>query len=98
MGTQTTVSGRKCAFTHTREGLTRFAQALRTHRINNRRQRILIAMAPSGISWQALSARLKSCGYEVCLMHCQAVRHHRQTMQDGPSKTDATDAASVFAL
>jgi transposase len=98
MGTQTTVSGRKFEFTHTREGFTRFEQTLRTHMVKNRRQRILIAMEPSGIYWQALYERLNSCGYEVCLVHCQAVRNNRKTMQDGTSKTDETDAASVFDL
>jgi hypothetical protein len=46
--------------------------------------------------WQALYERLKSSGYEVCLVHCQAVRNNRKTMQDGTSKTDEKDAASVF--
>ena len=31
-------------------------------------------------------------------MHCQAVRNNRKTMQDGTSKTDEKDAASVFDL
>jgi hypothetical protein len=66
--------------------------------VKNGRQRILIAMEPSGIYWQALYERLHSCGYEVCLVHCQAVRNNRKTMQDGTSKTDEKDAASVFDL
>src|SRR5262245_4519817 len=98
MGTQPPVSGRKFEFTPTREGFTRFEQTLRTHRVKNRRQRLLIAMEPSGIYGQALYERLHSCGYEVCLVHCQAVRNNRKTMQDGTSKTDETDAASVFDL
>src|SRR5262249_17253384 len=40
----------------------------------------------------------KRCGYAVCMVHCQAVRNHRKTMQDGTSKTDAKDAASIFDL
>jgi transposase len=98
MGTQTTMSCRKFEFTHTREGFRRFEQTLRVHMVKNGRQRILIAMEPSGIYWQALYERLHSCGYAVCLVHCQAVRNNRKTMQDGTSKTDETDAASVFDL
>jgi transposase len=59
---------------------------------------VLIAMEPSGISWLALSERLTGYGDEVCLVHCQAVCHHRKTMQEGTSKTDAKDAYSVFDL
>jgi len=59
---------------------------------------MLIAMAPSGISWQALYERLKSCGYGGCLVHCQAVRNNRKTMPEGTSKTDEKDAYSIFAL
>jgi hypothetical protein len=55
-------------------------------------------MEPSGIYWQALYDRLKSCGYGVCLVHCQAVHNHRTTMPDGPSKTEEKDAYSVFDL
>jgi len=98
MGTQTTMSCRKLEFTHPREGFRRFEQALKAHLVKNGRQRLLIAMEPSGIYWQALYERLHSCGYEVCLVHCQAVRHNRQTMQEGTSKTDEKDAASVFDL
>ena len=61
-------------------------------------RRVLIAMEPSGIYWQALYDRLKSCGYGVCLVHCQAVRNNRKTMQDGMSKTDEKDAHSLFDL
>jgi transposase len=64
--------------------------------VKNGTPHILIAMEPSGIYWQALYERLKSCGYEVCLVHCPAVRNNRKTMQDGTSKTDEKDAASVF--
>src|SRR5215470_7429611 len=98
MGTQTTMSCRKLEFTHTREGFRRFEQMLKAHLDKNGRQRRLIAIEPSGIYWQALYERLNSCGYEVCLVHCQAVRNNRNTMQDGTSKTDETDAASVFDL
>jgi transposase len=98
LGTQTTVSCRKLEFTHTCDGFRRFEQALQAPLVNNGRQRILIAMEPSGIYGQALSARLKSCGYEVCLVHCQAVRNNRKTMQDGTSQTDEKDAYSIFDL
>lgn len=98
IGTQTTMSCRKLAFTHTREGFQRFEQTLKIHLVKNGRQHILIAMEPSGIYWQALYERLHSCGYEVCLVHCQAVRNNRKTMPDGTSKTDEKDAASVFDL
>jgi transposase len=59
---------------------------------------MLIAMEPSGIYWQALYERLKSCGYGVCLVHCQAVRNNRKTMPDGTSKTDEKAAYSIFDL
>jgi transposase len=98
MGTQTTMSCRKLAFTHPREGFTRFAQTLGVPMVKNGRQRILVAMEPSGIYWQALYERLKSGDYEVCLVHCQAVRNNRNTMPDGTRKTDEKDAASVFDL
>jgi hypothetical protein len=87
MGTQTTMSCRKLAFTHTREGFGRFEQTLRGHMVKNGRRRLLLAMEPSGISWQARYERLKSCDYAVCLVHCHAGRNHRPTMPDGPSKT-----------
>jgi transposase len=98
MGTQTTMSCRKLEFTHTREGFKRFEQTLRVHMVKNGSQCILIAMEPSGIYWQALYERLKSYDYEVCLVHCQAVRNNRKTMPDGTSKTDEKDAASIFDL
>lgn len=98
LGTQTTMSCRKLEFTHTREGFRHFEQTLKVHLVKNGRQHILIAMEPSGIYWQALYERLHSCGYAVCLVHCQAVRNNRKTMPDGTSKTDEKDAASVFDL
>jgi len=98
IGTQTTMSCRKLELTHSREGFQRFEQTLKAHMVKNGRQRILSAMAPSGISWQALYERLTRCGYEVCLVHCQAVRNNRKTMPDGTRKTDEKDAASVFDL
>jgi len=98
LGTQTTVSCRQLAFTHTREGFRRFEQTLRAHLVKNKCQRMLIAMEPSGIYWQALYERLKSCGYGGCLVHCQAVRNNRKTMPDGTSKTDEKDAYSIFDL
>src|SRR5262249_45462193 len=98
LGTQTTVSCRQLAFTHTREGFRRFEQTLRAHLVKNKCQRMLIAMEPSGIDWPALYERLKSCGYGVCLVHCQAVRNNRKTMPDGTSKTDEKAAYSIFDL
>jgi hypothetical protein len=98
IGTQTTMSCRKRALTHPHEGFRRFAQPLTAPLVKNGRQPILIAMAPSGISWQARYARLNSCDYAVCLVHCPAVRNNRTTMPDGTSKTDEKDAASVFDL
>jgi transposase len=98
LGTPTTVSCRKLECTHTREGFKRFEQTLRAHLVKNPCQRLLIAMEPSGIDWQALYERLKSCGYGVCLVHCPAVRNHRKTRQDGTRKTDAKDAYSLFDL
>ncbi len=91
MGTPTTMSCRTRAFTHTREGFKRFAQTLKAHLVNNETRRILIAMAPSGLSWQALDERLKRCGYAVGLGHCPAVRNHRTTMQDGELYSKVVD-------
>jgi transposase len=98
VGPQTGVSRRKLAFTHTREGIERFEQPLRQRLVKNACPQVLIAMAPSGISWQALYDRLKGGGYGVCLVHCQAVRNNRKTMQEGTSKTDEKDAYSIFDL
>jgi transposase len=98
LGTQTGISCRKLEFTHTREGFQLFEQTLRDHLVKTNCRRTLIAMEPSGIYWQALYERLKSCGYGVCLVHCQAVRNNRKTMPDGASKTDEKDAYSIFDL
>jgi hypothetical protein len=98
LGTQTTMSCRKLAFTHTRAGFRRFEQTLRHHLVKNKWQRMRSAMEPSGLSWPARYERLKSCGYGVCLVHCQAVRNHRKTRQDGTSKTEEKDAYRLFAL
>jgi len=95
LDTQTTISCRKLEFTHTREGFRRFEQTLRDHLVKNRCQRLLIAMEPSGLYWHALYDRLTSCGYDVCLVHCPAVRNNRKTMQDGTSTTDDKDAYSI---
>jgi hypothetical protein len=59
LGTQTTVSCRQLEFTHTREGCRRFEQTLRAHLVKNKCQRMLIAMEPSGIDWQALRTAQK---------------------------------------
>jgi transposase len=98
LGTQISISRRKLAFTHTREGIERFEQTLKQQLVTNACRHVLIAMEPSGIYWQALYDRLQGCGYGVCLVHCQAVRNNRKTMQEGTSKTDEKDAYSVFDL
>jgi transposase len=92
------VSCRKFEFTHTREGFGRFDQPLKAPLVKHGRPHILMAMEPSGISWQALDERLKRGGYEGCLGHCQAVRNNRKTMQDGTSHTADKEAYSLFAL
>ena len=66
LGTQTGISCRKLAFTHPREGFQLLEQTLRDHLGKTHCRRTLIAMEPSGIYWQALYERLKSCGYGVC--------------------------------
>ena len=50
IGTPTTMSCRKLAFTHTREGFQRFAQARTAPLVNHGRQRILIARAHRPVS------------------------------------------------
>ena len=55
-------------------------------------------MEPSGIYWQGLYDRLRSCGDDVCLVSCQAVHNNRKTMQETTSKTDEKDAYSVLDL
>src|SRR5215471_17171369 len=98
LGTQRGVSRRKLEFTHTREGIEGFEQTLKQQLVKNACRHVLIALEPSGIYWQALYDRLPACGYGVCLVHCQAVRNNRKTMQESTSKTDETDAYSVFDL
>jgi Transposase len=96
MGTPRGISCRKLALAHTREGCQLFEPTLRTHLDKNHGQRLLIAMEPSGSSWQALYARLKDYGYGVCLVHCQAVRNNRKTIPHGTSKTAEKAADSIF--
>jgi transposase len=98
IGTQTGITYRKLAFTHRREGFQRFEQTLRDCLVKNSCRRLLIAMEPSGIYWQGLYDRLRSCGYDVCLVSCQAVRNNRKTMQETTSKTDEKDAYSILDL
>jgi transposase len=98
LGTQRGISRRKLAFTHTREGIERFEQTLKQPLVKNACRHVRIAMEPSGISWQALYDRLQGCGDGVCLVHCQAVRNNRKTMQEGTRKTDEKDADRVFDL
>jgi transposase len=83
IGTQTRISRRKLEFPHTREGFRMFETILNREIAKNTCCRVLIAMEPSGISWLAFSERLTGCGDEVCLVNCQAVCHHRKTMQEG---------------
>ena len=98
LGTQTGITCRKLAFTHSREGFQRFEQPLRDCLVKNNCRRLLIAMEPSGIYWQGLYDRLRSCGYDVCLVRCQAGRNNRKTMQEATSKTDEKDAYSILDL
>ena len=98
IGTQTDVSCRKLNFTHSREGFKLFEQTLRDQLVKNSCRRPLIAMEPSGIYWQGLYERLRSCGYDVCLVNCQAVRNNRKTMPETISKTDEKDAYSILDL
>lgn len=98
MGTQRGISCRKLEFTHTREGFQLFEPTLRTHLDKNHCHRLLSAMEPSGIYWQALYERRKDYGYGVCLVHCQAVRNNRKTIPNGTSKTDEKDAYSICDL
>jgi transposase len=98
IGTQASITCRKLVFTHSREGFQRFEQTLRDHLVKNRCRRLLIAMEPSGIYWQGLYDSLHRCGYDVCLVSCQAVRNNRKTMQEATSKTDEKDAYSVWDL
>jgi hypothetical protein len=88
MGTQTTMSCRTLACPPTRAGFRRCEPTRTAPLDQNGRQRILIARAPAGLSWQALYTRLTHWGYAVCLVHCPAGRTKRQTLQDGTSKTD----------
>lgn len=98
IGTQTRISRRKLEFTPTHEGFRMFDTVLTRERAKNTCCRVLMAMEPSGIDWLALYERRTGCGYEVCLVHCQAVCHNRKTMQEGTSQTDAKEAYSVFDL
>ena len=98
IGTQTGVIQRKLTFTHSREGFKMFEKTIRKSMFKAKCRRVLVAMEPSGIYWYALYDRLKSCGYGVCLVSCQAVSNNRKTMPDGANKTDQKDAYSVFDL
>jgi transposase len=98
IGTQSQVINRKLSFTHSREGFQLFEKIVRKTMFQNKCRRVLIAMEPSGIYWYGLYNRLKSCGYGLCLVNCQAVSNNRKTMPDGANKTDPKDAYSVFDL
>ena len=94
IGTQLGITCRKRVLTHRRAGCRRFEQTLRDHLVNNRCRRLLIAMEPSGISWQGRYDRLRRCGDDVCLVRGQAVHTNRKTRQEGTRKTDENDAYS----
>jgi hypothetical protein len=53
-------------------------------------ERVRRCLLGSRGSWDA------AAGWSGHLVHCQAVRNNRKTMQDGTSKTDEKDATSVF--
>lgn len=97
IGTKAGVICRRFHFTHNREGFSAFERALREHLARKECRRVLIAMEPSGIYWLALYERLRSCGFGVCLVNCQAVHNNRKTLQ-AASKTDEKDAYSIFDL
>ena len=73
IGTKRGVIQGKLTFVHCREGLQLFEKIIRKTMFKYKSKRVLIAMEPSGIYWYALYERLKSCGYGVCLVNCQAV-------------------------
>ena len=98
LGTKEGVRYRQLTFTHTRAGFRMFEAVVKKQMAINQCRRVLIAMEPSGLYWHGLYDRLKSCGYGVCLVNCQAVHHNRKTMHDGTSKTDQKDAQAVFDL
>jgi transposase len=98
IGTRNGIITRKLTFAHCREGFQMFEKAIRKNIFKAKCRRVLIGMEPSGIYWYALYERLKSCGYGVCLVNCQAVSNNRKTMSDGRDKTDEKDAYSIFDL
>jgi len=97
-GTMDTNIRRKMTFSHNREGFSHFEMTIREAMFKAKCRRVLIGMEPSGIYWYALFERLKSCGYGVCLVNCQAVSNNRKTLPDGANKTDQKDAYSIFDL
>jgi transposase len=82
----------------TRDGCRRVEQPRTAHLGKNRGPRLLRALEPSGIYWQALSARLHRCGAGVGLGHCQAGCNQRKPLPDGTSHTDEKEADSGFDL
>jgi len=98
IGIKNEVIQRKLTFAHSREGFQMFEKAIRKNMFKAKCRRVLIGMEPSGIYWYALYERLRSCGYGVCLVNCQAVSNNRKTMPDGVNKTDEKDAYSIFDL
>jgi transposase len=98
IGTTAGVRCRKFSVTHSREGFKRFEDGIHKQMKRAKCQRVLIAMEPSGIYWQALYEHLRACGYSVCLVNTQAVANNRKTFQSGQSKTDPKDAYAVYDL
>ncbi len=98
IGTMDATLQRKLTFPHNREGFQLFEKTIRKWMFKAHCHRVLIGMEPSGIYWYALYERLKSCGYGVCLVNCQAVSNNRKTLPDGANKTDRNDAYSIFDL
>lgn len=98
IGTKDGIIQRKMTFPHSREGFQMFENMIRKSIFKYKCKKALIAMEPSGIYWYALYERLKSCGYGVCLVNCQAVSNNRKTLPGGVNKTDEKDAHSIFDL
>lgn len=98
IGTKDGIIQRKITFAHSREGFQMFENTMRKSMFKAKCRRVLIAMEPSGIYWYALYERIKSCGYGICLVNCQAVCNNRKTLPGGINKTDRKDAYSVFDL
>ncbi len=98
LGTPRGLSRRTRALTPTHEGIARVAQTRKQPRVKHACRHVLSALEPSGLSWQARDARRQRGGSGVCLVHGQAVRNQRQTMQEGPRNTEEKEADRLFDL